>query len=302
LRFIIKLGKGQVSIEVVVILGIVVIGAILIGSFYISSIMKKTQGATDISGVTDDYDRWFNEPANNQGNNPTPPPATTSVCGNGIIESGEQCDVGDLNSQTCISQLYAGGNLGCYSSTTCQFDYSSCTGPPATLNLVITPTADAAQANTMFTVDLNSMLSDVNYNLDINIFDVGVYPAVLTTNCSYNNESYANQFNLGNNLSPGIYHYNFSCNTDGQYRIWFNAISSIDNTMTDQKYSDWGIYTLPLPAFCSTTTNSFGTFTACASPNNGYGKSEHLEIFVNQQEVNYSCDNNGTNVLCITVG
>lgn len=41
-----------------------------------------------------------------------------SVCSNNIAESGEVCDNTDLNGETCISQGYLGGTLGC--SSNCQ--------------------------------------------------------------------------------------------------------------------------------------------------------------------------------------
>ena len=46
-------------------------------------------------------------------------------CGNGLIESDEQCDGSNLNEQTCIGKGYDGGALKC--SNACRLDYSSCT-------------------------------------------------------------------------------------------------------------------------------------------------------------------------------
>ncbi|MFH1240396.1 MAG: hypothetical protein V1672_04205 [Candidatus Diapherotrites archaeon] len=47
-----------------------------------------------------------------------------SVCGNGIIEEGEQCDSENLNGNTCKSRGYDTGTLKC--SSTCTFDLSEC--------------------------------------------------------------------------------------------------------------------------------------------------------------------------------
>jgi hypothetical protein len=47
-----------------------------------------------------------------------------AVCGNVVIESGEQCDGTALGGQTCVSQGYAYGTLACLGS--CLFDYSGC--------------------------------------------------------------------------------------------------------------------------------------------------------------------------------
>jgi hypothetical protein len=48
----------------------------------------------------------------------------TVGCGNGFIESGEQCDAHNLNGATCVSEGFAYGTLQC--STTCDFDTSGC--------------------------------------------------------------------------------------------------------------------------------------------------------------------------------
>ena len=46
------------------------------------------------------------------------------VCGDGVIDTGEQCDGADLNSQTCQTQGFDSGTLSCDNS--CNFDTSSC--------------------------------------------------------------------------------------------------------------------------------------------------------------------------------
>jgi len=55
-------------------------------------------------------------------------PTTTDggpVCGNGMVEAGEQCDVEDLGGETCESQGFGGGALGC--ADDCTFDTARCT-------------------------------------------------------------------------------------------------------------------------------------------------------------------------------
>jgi len=49
----------------------------------------------------------------------------SSVCGNGVKESGESCDGTDLAGASCTSQGYTGGTLSCNSS--CNFITSACT-------------------------------------------------------------------------------------------------------------------------------------------------------------------------------
>jgi hypothetical protein len=47
------------------------------------------------------------------------------TCGNGKLDKGEDCDAGDLNSESCGTQGYTEGSLSC-NSNNCKFDYSSC--------------------------------------------------------------------------------------------------------------------------------------------------------------------------------
>jgi hypothetical protein len=49
-----------------------------------------------------------------------------STCGNGMINGAEECDGADLGGQTCMTQGYASGPLGC--SPSCTFDTSMCVG------------------------------------------------------------------------------------------------------------------------------------------------------------------------------
>jgi hypothetical protein len=47
------------------------------------------------------------------------------VCGNGVIESGEQCDGSNLGGASCVSLGFSGGTLSCNSN--CAFNTSQCT-------------------------------------------------------------------------------------------------------------------------------------------------------------------------------
>ena len=48
-----------------------------------------------------------------------------TVCGDGIIATGEQCDGSALGGATCVSRGFSSGTLSCSSS--CEFNTSSCT-------------------------------------------------------------------------------------------------------------------------------------------------------------------------------
>jgi len=64
------------------------------------------------------------------GSDDTPAPGASGTCGNGTVETGEQCDGPQLPSgatcQTASQGAKTGGVLGC--SATCLFDLSACTG------------------------------------------------------------------------------------------------------------------------------------------------------------------------------
>lgn len=49
---------------------------------------------------------------------------TRTVCGDGKVGAGEQCDVGNFNGKTCATEGFAGGTLAC--GTGCRFDTSGC--------------------------------------------------------------------------------------------------------------------------------------------------------------------------------
>jgi hypothetical protein len=50
--------------------------------------------------------------------------ASSFVCGNGVVEYGEQCDTANLNGQTCVGLGYTSGTLTCNSN--CLFNTSNC--------------------------------------------------------------------------------------------------------------------------------------------------------------------------------
>jgi hypothetical protein len=66
-----------------------------------------------------------------------------SVCGNGIIENGEDCEGANLNNKTCQSLGYSGGTLSC--DISCSFVTTQCIAatPTPTPTSVPTPTPTA---------------------------------------------------------------------------------------------------------------------------------------------------------------
>jgi len=71
----------------------------------------------------------------------------TSVCGNGLIEGGEDCEGLDLGEQNCRGKGYNEGSLSC--DIACSFIYSACVlWPTATPTVVvpsITPTLTVSE-------------------------------------------------------------------------------------------------------------------------------------------------------------
>ncbi len=51
------------------------------------------------------------------------------ICGNGIQEILEQCDINDFGGRTCLNFGYSGGNLAC--NNDCTLNFSGCTLPPS---------------------------------------------------------------------------------------------------------------------------------------------------------------------------
>ena len=66
-----------------------------------------------------------------------------SVCGNGIIEGGEDCEGVDLNSQSCTTLGFDAGTLSC--DIACSFDTTDC----------LTPTPTSAPSNVSTTSTSN---------------------------------------------------------------------------------------------------------------------------------------------------
>lgn len=66
-----------------------------------------------------------------------PPPNPPPVCGNWVIEAGEQCDRSNFGSQTCLSyEDFDGGELIC-NATTCKIEFSGCTHPTSEPTLLM---------------------------------------------------------------------------------------------------------------------------------------------------------------------
>src|SRR5262249_45693983 len=72
---------------------------------------------------------------------------TSALCGNGVLDPGEQCDGSNFGSFTCPSP---GGALLCTSD--CKIDFSECPSASSTSTTVPTTTSTTATTNTTVTV------------------------------------------------------------------------------------------------------------------------------------------------------
>lgn len=69
-----------------------------------------------------------------------------SVCGNGIIEGGEDCETAVSLTQTCVGLGYAGGTLTC--DISCSYDTTGCLAATPTPTPTSTPTSTSAPVAT----------------------------------------------------------------------------------------------------------------------------------------------------------
>jgi hypothetical protein len=176
--------KGQVVLEILVVVSILIIGLILFGLFFLRSQTNSfeltnietqdvLQSPVDYSEVTvpgriscgdlicEEGENVSNCPGDcscgntvcdasencNSCPSDCPCPIPEPTCGDGLIDSGEDCDGSNLNGQTCLSQGFNSGTLSCNSN--CTFNISACVNLPVCGNGIIegTEQCDNGQLN-----------------------------------------------------------------------------------------------------------------------------------------------------------
>ncbi len=101
----IKNQKAQLSIELVIIIGIIIIGTIIFAIFYLSTTSKNIGRATEaLEKEVDSGSSLINK------ENVSIPAHTLAVCGDGILSPGEACDT---NGPIFPSGTSCSGNLTC---------------------------------------------------------------------------------------------------------------------------------------------------------------------------------------------
>lgn len=130
--------KAQVSIEMLIIVGIVVLGAIIFATYYLSSVNRNIDTVTDLdsdlSGVIPSEQMGSSTQVPDLGGGTVGGGGSFSLCGNGQINPPEQCDGLNLNGKTCQSLGYASGSLTC--QVNCQFNLANCGVAPTHFTIV----------------------------------------------------------------------------------------------------------------------------------------------------------------------
>lgn len=94
------------------------------------------------------------------------------VCGNGVKEGAEKCDLTDLSGRDCIDEGFASGTLACLSNCT-GFDTSGCATPSTCGNNTIETgeVCDGSDLNSLGCTDFSFASGTLACNSDCNSFD-----------------------------------------------------------------------------------------------------------------------------------
>ena len=124
--------KAQVSVEMLVLVGIVVLGGIIFATFYLSSVNRNIDKTTDLDVdftnlIGDENMGSFPSLDSNNGDINGVGPGLN--CGNNVVDFLEQCDP-PASTALCTSLpgSFTGGTATC--TATCTWNLSSCVGAP----------------------------------------------------------------------------------------------------------------------------------------------------------------------------
>ncbi|MFA5211138.1 MAG: hypothetical protein WC414_01370 [Patescibacteria group bacterium] len=118
-------------------------------------------------------------------------PAGSAVCGNGIVEGGEECDGLDLNGRTCFNFSFVCGTLSCESD--CTLNSSACTntcgggGPSADTTPPTITNIFSSSSLTYAKVSWSAV--DNNPELPVCVFNYGLDTSYSLNTAVYNNNS-----------------------------------------------------------------------------------------------------------------
>lgn len=111
------------------------------------------------------FAKFFIIPVNAQDSSSRTVMATVkiSICGNEVVEGGEDCDRSDfVDGKTCVDLGYAGGDLKC--DISCSFDTSNCISSTITLTPTAAPVSTSTSVSTTTSTSLPEAIITVASN------------------------------------------------------------------------------------------------------------------------------------------
>ncbi|MFA5746361.1 MAG: hypothetical protein WCX82_04280 [archaeon] len=215
--------KGQVSIEVLAILGVVVIGSIVFGAYYISSINKNISDSSKVASVLDGFEDQLGDGTGH----PNVPNIPSVICNrNGNCETSLGEDNGN-----CPDDCSCGDGLCLPPSEnygSCPIDCPDTIPDFATLQLTLDPTGNSA-IDASFGIKVK--VANSSYDLgNVGKLDISDSTGSPTSNCSYNgvyNNTFTNLGRLNQTIPAGSIEntFDFTCKTPGTYTFSFSGVT-----------------------------------------------------------------------------
>jgi len=197
-------------------------------------------------------------------------------CGNGIINyPPERCDTNGPvfpPAANCVALGYDGGTLSC--DYRCQIDTSGCwklhsscgdgycsvpgectscpidcigepgcASAPNKMDVEISPASGSRQVDLEFSIDTNTEKTtpfSTKYTLVVDVM-IFIGDWVSSSECRYNGGAYQSSITIGSGLSVGVDTYNFSCKTEGTYRLTFTVTNDSNAADLGSDFTDWVI-------------------------------------------------------------
>jgi len=228
--------KAQVSVEMLVMVGIVVLGGILFATFYLSSVNKNIDKTTNLDVdftnlIGDENMGSFPSLDSNNGNTPG-----DGFCGDGIVDSFllEQCELpGSTAFCNSLSPSFTGGNATCTGS--CIWDLSSCIGSSTCGDGIFNAFTEVCDYDNSAGSYLYNSSYDCSTNPDYLSGVVGPYINGGAITCSSCNVDYTGcDYNPGNlqdyilMLEPTIASANIDISRSTNLSIDFNGSTWVD--------------------------------------------------------------------------
>lgn len=102
-----------------------------------------------------------------------------SVCGNGIIENGEDCESGNLQGKICSDLGYSGGSLAC--DISCSFDTSNCNIPSISSTSGSSTTSTTTTASSVLSTATPTPTPECILPTALQVFDISGFCKIRIT-------------------------------------------------------------------------------------------------------------------------